>query len=181
MSQAKQSYYFKHDSNARNDHRIIAVRMKHGLLGYGIFFVLIELLRECRGYKMPFNLENLHFEVRESKEIIEDIIKNYDLFKIKGEFFYSESLINRMKTLDNERKRKAIGGKKGAKLRYERPTRQQIREYAQEIKSNANIEEFYDYNEKKGWIKKDWKDSLKKWEKNTQEWNKSTENGFRKP
>ena len=43
--------YFSHDSNARNSDKLMKVRMKLGAEGYGIFFMLIERLREEEGYK----------------------------------------------------------------------------------------------------------------------------------
>ena len=42
----KDAYYFSHDSNARNDQRLIKIRMKYGMEGYGIYFGIIEILRE---------------------------------------------------------------------------------------------------------------------------------------
>ena len=36
--------YFNHDSNARNDIRVIKLRSKLGYEGYGIFWGILELL-----------------------------------------------------------------------------------------------------------------------------------------
>ena len=47
---SKDAYYFPHDSNARNDKRLIKVRMKYGMQGYGIYFGIIEILREQNDY-----------------------------------------------------------------------------------------------------------------------------------
>lgn len=33
--------YFPHDSNARNDAKILKVRMKYGAEGYGVYFMRI--------------------------------------------------------------------------------------------------------------------------------------------
>ena len=40
--QIKTTNYFSHDSNARNDERILLLRMKHGAAGYGVYFMLLE-------------------------------------------------------------------------------------------------------------------------------------------
>ena len=40
----KKTSYFSHDSNARNDEKILAVRMKYGAEGYGIYFMILERL-----------------------------------------------------------------------------------------------------------------------------------------
>ena len=47
---SKDAYYFSHDSNARNDQRLVKIRMKYGMEGYGIYFGIIEILREQRDY-----------------------------------------------------------------------------------------------------------------------------------
>ena len=51
----KDAYYFPHDSNARNDQRLMKVRMKYGMKGYGIYFGIIEILREQCEYTLTFN------------------------------------------------------------------------------------------------------------------------------
>lgn len=38
--------YFSHDCNARNDPKILELRMKHGMAGYGIYFSILEKLME---------------------------------------------------------------------------------------------------------------------------------------
>ena len=45
----KNSYYFDHDYNARNDAKILELRAEHGWAGYGIYFALIECLCESQG------------------------------------------------------------------------------------------------------------------------------------
>ena len=47
---SKDAFYFSHDGNARNDDKMIAVRMKYGMEGYGIYFAIIERLRESCNY-----------------------------------------------------------------------------------------------------------------------------------
>ena len=42
--------YFPHDSNARNSDKLIPVRMKYGAEGYGIYFMILERLREEKNY-----------------------------------------------------------------------------------------------------------------------------------
>ena len=38
----KNTFYFSHDYNARNDIKIKKLIAKHGYLGYGIFWAIIE-------------------------------------------------------------------------------------------------------------------------------------------
>lgn len=43
---AKDSYYFTHDYNARNDEKILEIRSEFGAEGYGIFWMIIETMAE---------------------------------------------------------------------------------------------------------------------------------------
>lgn len=112
---SKDAYYFSHDSNARNDQRLMKVRMKYGMEGHGIFFGIIEILREQKDYTLTFDdIDSISFDLRVEKEKIEDIVENYDLFEIKGHtMFYSKSLKRRMLALDEKRQKLASAGKKG--------------------------------------------------------------------
>ena len=56
---SKDTYYFSHDYNARNDEKMIAVRMKHGAEGYGIFFMILEKMRESENYMCIKDYNNI--------------------------------------------------------------------------------------------------------------------------
>lgn len=43
---AKETFYFDHDYNARNDDKILELRSKYGAEGYGIFWMIIETMAE---------------------------------------------------------------------------------------------------------------------------------------
>jgi len=38
----KDTYYFSHDYNCRNDEKIKRLLRKHGMCGYGIFWSIVE-------------------------------------------------------------------------------------------------------------------------------------------
>ena len=113
--------YFSHDSNARNSDKLMKVRMKLGAEGYGIFFMLIERLREEEGYKSTIDYDTLAFDLRVEPEKVKQVVENYDLFKITedGKYFYSDSFNERMEMMDAKRKKRAEAGKKGAEKRWE--------------------------------------------------------------
>ena len=48
----KDAYFFSHDCNARNDPKILALRSVYGAEGYGVYFMLVEILREQPEYKL---------------------------------------------------------------------------------------------------------------------------------
>lgn len=104
--------YFCHDVNARSDIKIINLQKKYGLLGYGIYFCLVEMLCSQKKYILKTDFELLAFELKEDAKIIEDVIKNYGLFVVSGGYFYSNSLKRRMQVLDKIIESRKKGGKK---------------------------------------------------------------------
>lgn len=112
--------YFSHDSNARNSDKLMKVRMKLGAEGYGIFFMLIERLREEEGYKSTIDYDTLAFDLRVDAEKVKQVVEDYDLFKFTedSKYFYSDSFNERMEMMDLKRKKLAEAGKKGAEKRW---------------------------------------------------------------
>lgn len=110
--------YFRHDNNARNDMKIIEIRRKYGSKGYGIYFMLIEMLNSTDCYELAINYPSLSFDIREDEETIKDIVENFKLFKVKNDVFYSESLKKRMIALDKFVDKKQKAGRKGAENRW---------------------------------------------------------------
>lgn len=117
MAKEKDAYYFSHDSNARNDDRIIAMRMRHGMEGYGIYWAIVERLRECSEYTSVKDYNVISFDLRTSAEKVKSIIEDFGLFTFTddGKRFYSDSL-NRRMIFMNERSGKA---RDKAKKRWE--------------------------------------------------------------
>ena len=111
----KDAYYFSHDSNARNDQRLMKLRMKYGPEGYGIYFMIIEILRDIENYTLYISdVESICFDIRADTDKVLDIIKNYNLFVFEGDYFYSKSLSRRMEKLDRIKEIRRESGKKGA-------------------------------------------------------------------
>ena len=122
---SKDAYYFSHDSNARNDQRLIKLRRKYGAEGVGIYWMIIEILREQEEYQLGLDndtIENLAYDLRVEQEKLEDIILHYELFK-RGEnddeygYFYSASLKRRMERLDVIKQKRSYAGQMSGKAR----------------------------------------------------------------
>ena len=112
--------YFSHDSNARNSGKLMKVRMKLGAEGYGIFFMLIERLREEEGYKSTIDYDTLAFDLRVEPEKVKQVVENYDLFKFTedGKYFYSDSFNERMEMMDVRAQQRKSKAKKAAEARW---------------------------------------------------------------
>ena len=112
--------YFSHDSNARNSDKMMQVRMDLGAEGYGIFFMLIERLREEKEYKSTTNYNVLAFDLKVEPEKVKQVVENYDLFKFTedGKYFYSESFNGRMEMMDVRAQQRISKAKKAAQARW---------------------------------------------------------------
>ena len=117
----KEARYFSHDSNARIDDKILALRMKHGWAGYGLFWAIIEKLRESTDYTYPKDYEIIAYDLRSDTGIIKSIIEDFGLFEIsdKQNIFFSKSLIRRMAVMDDKKAKKQLAGSIGAAKRWQ--------------------------------------------------------------
>lgn len=111
--------YFAHDSNAREDARMITLQRKHGYQGIGIYWALIELLRQNMNYEYQYDPENLAYILRvsdDTAELIESIILNFDLFEIDptGRYFFSYDLNANMEFMESKRQKLSESGAAGA-------------------------------------------------------------------
>ena len=113
---SKDAFYFSHDSNARNDQRLMKIRMKYGMQGYGVYFGIIEILREQSDYTLMIDeIEGIAFDLRVELDVVKDIINNYNLFEINKNSFFSRSLSRRMEKLDLIKQKRADAGRIGGK------------------------------------------------------------------
>ena len=116
----KKTNYFSHDSNARNDDKILAVRMKFGAEGYGIYFMMLERLREDSKYMSIRDYNMIAFDFRTSVDKIKSIVEDFGLFIFTedGNYFYSENFNERMSIKDEKTEKRSIAGRKGMASRY---------------------------------------------------------------
>ncbi len=112
--------WFSHDSNARNDFKIINLRMRHGAAGYGVFFMIIERLREESNYMSIKDYNAIAFDLRVDASVVKSVIEDFGLFAFTedGECFYSESLFRRMEIKDEKATIYQSRAKKGAAVRW---------------------------------------------------------------
>lgn len=101
----KNTYYFSHDYSARNDPKIKKLIHKHGYLGYGIYWAIIEDLY-MNNNELQLDCECIAFDLHTSENLIHSIIFDFDLFVVNDDKFYSNSVKNRLEKR-NEKSEKA--------------------------------------------------------------------------
>ena len=116
----KKTNYFSHDSNSRNDEKLLAVRMRLGAEGYGVYFMLLERLREESDYMSIKDYNMIAFDLRVDSKMIKSVVEEFGLFVFTddGKYFYSESFNSRMNLKDESKQKRSEAGKKGMKSRW---------------------------------------------------------------
>ena len=77
--------YFRHDCNARNDDKLTELRIQHGPAGYGVYFMILERLRDeddYRGKTTARYINSLAFDFHADAELIRAVVFNFGLFEI---------------------------------------------------------------------------------------------------
>ncbi|NDV84912.1 Lin1244/Lin1753 domain-containing protein [Bacteroides sp. 51] len=104
----KNDQYFPHDATAGNNIKLMILIESEGARGYGVYWYLLEFLRQQAGYKGKLKmLDMLARRVKTTRAVVKRIITDYALFAIEGELFYSPGLVERMKPLDSKRAAKS--------------------------------------------------------------------------
>ncbi|MFY4767513.1 DUF4373 domain-containing protein [Aliarcobacter butzleri] len=125
-NEKKETCYFSHDANAKDDFKVMLLIEELGLEGYGIFWVLIETLREQQNYKYPLKLLSvLARKYNTTLAKLEVVVRNYHLFVIEDDcFFYSSSLNRRMQKMEEAIEQRVIAGKISAAKRKQKQIEQ---------------------------------------------------------
>lgn len=116
---AKDSFYFSHDYNARNDPKILELRSEYGMEGYGIYWCLIETMAEDdEGVVIATLIGGLSVGYGVPKNRLLEIIQ----FMIKiGLLHQDNDEIYSLRLREHKNMRKALSdkGKEGAEKRWE--------------------------------------------------------------
>ena len=93
----KDAYYFSHDSNAQDDHKCMELIDQLGMEGYGIFWALIEKLRNEKEYKLPLIVcKSFAKRWGTSEQKVLAVINGFNLFHVENNDFFSLRLMRSM-------------------------------------------------------------------------------------
>ena len=107
----KETFYFQHDFNARNDPKLQSLLMEKGVAGIGVYWCIIEQLYEQGGVLSLAQCKSIAFAMHIESKDVESVIKDFNLFQNDGENFWSESVnsrLSRRKEISEKRKSAAI-------------------------------------------------------------------------
>lgn len=90
-----------------------------GIEGYGIYFMIIEYLREQNEYKLKLSsIPDFAYEIQTEESKVTQIVNDFDLFTIEGDSFYSNRLKRSMDQLNEKRRKLSESGKNGNAKRW---------------------------------------------------------------
>ena len=112
--------YIPHPSNCRVSPALMRLRMREGAAGYGVYWMLLEMLRDCPNYKTFYFPESFAFSLNvQDVSLIERVCKEYDLFTFDGQDFMSSPwLCKAMEEYDDRKKKLQEAGRRGAAHRW---------------------------------------------------------------
>lgn len=118
----KDAYYFPHDTNARNDERILFLRYKYGLSAYAIYFLIVEIMHEQSDGKLSYRLlDGLCQQINVDKTLLHDFYNDCiecGLFKTDGEKYWSERVLRNKTHFEKVKNDKSKAGSKGMESRW---------------------------------------------------------------
>lgn len=125
---AKDSYWFRHDSSAGRGTRMRKIAFVYGHWGKGVYWDVIEMLRDQANYKYPsseFDLKMLADLIGckdETKFInwFNDCVK-YELFVIENGMFFSQVLCDNMKRWEASKGNGSKGGRPSEEKPKQKP------------------------------------------------------------
>lgn len=112
--------YLPWPSNMRTADQVLSMRIQEGSAGYGVYVMLLELLRDAENRQLVFNPKHLGFAMNEPDiELVRRVVQDYGLFTVlENGKFCSPWLETQMAEYDAKKAAAVAAGKRGAARRY---------------------------------------------------------------
>ena len=107
---------FKHGIMSSQDARFIRLLSDYGAEGYGIYWMIVELLYQIDGSCIDFQMLKTYLGSKCKEDTMMAVVEKYGLFTMSadGSTFYSPSILKEKETW----KKMSRGGSKGMKTRW---------------------------------------------------------------
>jgi len=110
--------------DARYDRKHIMMRQQFGAAGYGVYWIVVEHLANEEDYQLPYTKDTFEIIATDAYLNVEEVEEMVDYFIEKrllekdNEFFWSNSLRERLSALEELRLKRIESGKLGAEIRW---------------------------------------------------------------
>lgn len=112
--------YIPHPSNCRVSSSVLRLLMREGVAGYGVYWMLLEMLRDAKDFRMFFFPESFAYALHcDDVNLVARVCKDYGLFKFDDDgFMSSEWLEEAMGEYSDKKAKLQEAGRKGAAKRW---------------------------------------------------------------
>lgn len=126
MKPKNQLPYFPHDANSRNKDKMIRLRIEHGVAGYGVYFMLLERLRNEEDFTADLDYEILAYDFDCEPELVQSVIIDFGLFEVvdDGQKFHSVELTEKMEVMQAAKNRQSEAARRAAEARWNKQPNQ---------------------------------------------------------
>lgn len=115
--------YIPLPTNMRDFSAVVTLRIEEGSAGFGVYIMLLSILRDMPNYRVSDNAKRLAFVLNESDiELVQRVCHNYGLFDFDDDgLLFSPWLIEQMEAYDSKKKKLQEAGRRGAAKRFNTP------------------------------------------------------------
>lgn len=132
--------YFPHPSNLRTQDAVLAMRMREGSHGYGVYMMLLELARDAENSKLANNPKHLAFAINEpDEELVQRVIRNYGLFDTdKNGGISSPWMASALASYKEAKAKASEAAKKAAAARWHKKEAQEMQNNAPAMRTHTD-------------------------------------------
>lgn len=119
--------YFPHSSAMRSADEVLTLRMSEGVAGYGVYCMLLELLRDAENRELALNPRNLAFALNvPDVDLVDRVLHSPGLFDLSKEGKFSSPWLSLvLQEFDAKKAAAKEAGRRGAAARYGKPVEPQ--------------------------------------------------------
>ncbi|SCY19077.1 protein of unknown function [Nonlabens sp. Hel1_33_55] len=93
----KDGYWFPHYSNTKNEPLIARMRMILGAEAYGIYIMILELMRDEEEYKLNSSYEVIAYNLNlQNHDIVKKVIEDFGLFEFENDSLIVSKRLNKL-------------------------------------------------------------------------------------
>ena len=114
--------YFPHDIGARDDENCLYIIWRHGPVGYGLFWILVEMMHSTESGKLkcvllPAIAQKYNLPPEQLEAIYKDMVE-VGLLVTDGEFYWPRRVLSDKEEIDTRRTALSEAGKRGMTKRW---------------------------------------------------------------
>lgn len=112
--------YIPHPSNFGKSSITISLLIEEGHAAYGVYWLILELLRDCPGYRVGNNGKAIAWAIHcNDVGLVDRVLHNFGLFDVDDNgLLFSPWLCSQMEAYDERKKKLQEAGRRGAAKRF---------------------------------------------------------------